>query len=70
LREIYKLKRFRKNMKKHYRRFPTIAFILLVFAIFWLLSELKVLVIDIPWIPVILIIISLGLIFNRFRYWE
>jgi len=37
-----------------------------VFAIAWLLSELGYLVIDIPWIPVILIVIAVGLIFNRF----
>ncbi|MBS3084750.1 hypothetical protein J4411_02455 [Candidatus Pacearchaeota archaeon] len=47
-------------------KFPILAFILLVYSIFWFLNELKILMIDIPWIPVVLIIISIGLIFNRF----
>lgn len=49
------------------RKFPTFAVIILVIAVFWLLSDLNYLKINIPWIPVILIIISLGWIFNRFR---
>lgn len=48
------------------RNFPILAMILLAYAIFWLLNELEVLIIDIPWIPVILIIIAIGMIFNRF----
>lgn len=53
--------------KMHKRRFPMLAVILLVFAAIWLLSELKVIpTIDIPWIPIILIVVSIGLIYNRF----
>ncbi|MDP3966578.1 MAG: hypothetical protein Q8Q04_03540 [archaeon] len=47
-------------------KFPILATILLIVAVFWLLNELEYLIIDIPWIPVILIVISIGLIFNRF----
>jgi len=42
------------------------AVILLVVGIIWLLSELKLIDVNIPWIPVILIVISIGWIFNRF----
>jgi len=49
------------------RKFPVLATILLVFAVVWLLSELGYLVVNIPWIPVVLIIIAIGMIFNRFR---
>ncbi len=49
------------------RKFPTFAVIILVIAVAWLLSDLNYLKINIPWIPVILILISLGWIFNRFR---
>jgi hypothetical protein len=49
------------------RKFPTIATIVLVFAIIWLLSELNVLTINVPWLPVILIIIAIGMIWNRFK---
>ncbi|MCR4327122.1 MAG: hypothetical protein NUV46_00905 [Nanoarchaeota archaeon] len=47
-------------------KFPILATILLIFAVFWLLNELEVLILNIPWIPIVLIIISIGLIFNRF----
>jgi hypothetical protein len=48
------------------KRFPTLATIVFVFAVFWLLSELGILTIDIPWLPLILAIIALGWIVNRF----
>jgi len=46
------------------KRFPTIAVIVLAIGIFWLLSDLGILVIDIPWWPIILIIIAIGWIVN------
>ncbi len=49
-------------------KFPVLAVILLVFAIVWLLSELRILLIDIPWVPAVLILIAIGLIYNRFRH--
>ncbi len=48
------------------KKFPALAVILLLFALFWILSELKILIIDIPWIPVILGIIAMGMIVNRY----
>lgn len=48
------------------RKFPMLAVILLVVGIMWLLTELKVITIPIPWIPIVLIIIALGLIINRY----
>ena len=47
-------------------KFPTLAVILLVVGLVWLLNEINVIAVDIPWIPVILIIIAIGMIFNRF----
>lgn len=50
------------------KKFPTIAVIVLVLAVLWLLGDLGFLGgVDIPWLPVILIIASLGWIFNRFH---
>jgi len=49
------------------RKFPTFAIIVLIAAVFWFISELGYLEINIPWIPLILIIVSLGWIFNRFK---
>jgi prepilin signal peptidase PulO-like enzyme (type II secretory pathway) len=47
------------------RSFPTLAVIILVFALAWLLRELDVIDIKLPWLPVILILIVIGIIFNR-----
>lgn len=47
-------------------KFPTLAVILLVIGLIWLLNDTNVITINIPWIPVILILIAIGMIFNRF----
>ena len=49
------------------RKFPVLASILLVFAVVWLLSELGYLVVNIPWIPVIIGIIAIGMIINHYK---
>ncbi len=48
-------------------KFPTFAVILLVVGLIWLLNELQVIAINIPWIPVVLIIIAVGMIINRYK---
>ena len=48
------------------RKFPTLAIILLVFGIIWLLSSINILTIDLPWIPIVLIIVAIGMIINRY----
>lgn len=53
--------------KMRRRSFPVIATLLFLFALFWLLNELKILIIDIPWLPVILIVMALGMIIDRLR---
>lgn len=53
---------FRKNKPK----FPTLAVILLVVGAVWLLNDVGYLAINIPWIPLILIIVAVGLIINRY----
>ncbi|MEK6849945.1 MAG: hypothetical protein AABX85_00025 [Nanoarchaeota archaeon] len=47
-------------------KFPILAVILLVIGLSWLLNDLNIISIDIPWIPVIIIVIAIGMIFNRF----
>ena len=53
-------------MRLKMNRFPTFAAIVLVIGIFWLLSDLGILVVDVPWWPVILIVIAIGWIVNRY----
>jgi len=47
-------------------KFPMLAVILLVVGLLWLLNELKVLVINVPWVPLILVIAAIGMIVNRY----
>lgn len=50
------------------KKFPTLAVILLVVGIIWLLSALNIFPWNnIPWVPVVIIIIALGMIINRYQ---
>jgi hypothetical protein len=51
---------------KRKKKFPTLAVIILVLALTWLLSDMGYLHVDIPWIPVALIILAVGWIINRY----
>ena len=55
---------FRKNKPK----FPTFAAVLFAIGIIWFLNEIDVIPwTNIPWIPVVLIIVAVGMIINRYR---
>ena len=47
------------------KKFPTFAVILLVVGLVWLMNSLNFFQINIPWIPVVLIIVAIGMIINR-----
>lgn len=47
-------------------KFPTLAIGLLLVGAIWLLNDLNVIKVDIPWIPVVIIVIALGMFFNRY----
>ncbi|MGY4884952.1 MAG: hypothetical protein ACP5NZ_05225 [Nanobdellota archaeon] len=47
------------------RRFPILGFIILIFASLWLLREMNVIDLYVPWLPIVLIVIAIGIIFNR-----
>lgn len=66
--EIYKEVKMEKNFQKpSKRKFPTLATILLVLGIVWFLNDLKVLAVNVPWVPLAIIIIALGIIINRYN---
>jgi hypothetical protein len=46
--------------------FPTFATLILALGVLWLLTDLKVITIDIPWWPVILIIVAVGWIIDHY----
>lgn len=49
------------------KKFPVLALIILVFALTWFLRELGYFDVKLPWIPLILVIIAIGMIFNRLK---
>ncbi|MBU3906720.1 MAG: hypothetical protein KKA64_00545 [Nanoarchaeota archaeon] len=51
-------------MAKKYK-FPVFASLLLIFGVVWLLNDLGVVSLDVPWIPVVLIAVAIGMIVNR-----
>ena len=46
-------------------KFPVMAVVILIFALAWLFTELGYVVIKIPWLPTILVVLAIGMIFNR-----
>jgi len=51
----------------HTRKFPALATLLLVFGVAWLASDIYGIQVDLPWLPVILVVIAIAMIFNRLR---
>jgi len=49
------------------QKFPTLAVILLVAGIVWAFNSFGYIDFNFPWLPVILIIVSIGMIANRYR---
>jgi len=49
------------------KKFPTFGVILLIIGVIWLLNEVGVLAVRVPWIPVILIVIAIGIIMNAWK---
>lgn len=47
------------------QKFPVLAVVLLIFGLAWLSNELGYFVINIPWLPVIVVVLAIGMIFNR-----
>ena len=45
--------------------FPTFAFVVLVIGILWLLNDLKIFSFEIPWLPVVLIVVAIGWIIKH-----
>ena len=52
-------------VKEKEKRFPTFAWLVLVFGVIWLLQELKFIKFDVPWLPIIVIVVSVGMIINH-----
>jgi len=48
------------------KRFPVMAVILLLFALTWIMNDLGYWSINLPWIPIVLAIVAIGIIVNRY----
>lgn len=48
------------------KELPIFGIILVVVGVIWLLNELQVFTIEIPWLPVVVIILGAGMAYNQF----
>jgi hypothetical protein len=48
-------------------KFPVLAVLILILGVSWLLQEIGFKGLDLPWLPVIVIVAAIGMIWNRFR---
>ena len=49
------------------KKFPKLAVLLFVVGILWLLTDLGIITVKIPWWPIILIVISFGWIVDNYK---
>jgi len=47
-------------------KFPTLGVILLIIGVLWIINDLTIIQINIPWFPLILTVIAIGMIINRY----
>jgi len=50
------------------KRFPTFGAILLAIGVIWLLNDLEVVPVDLPWVPIVVIVIAIGLLINHKKH--
>lgn len=48
-------------------KFPVLATLLLVFGLAWLVNEMGWMNINLPWLPVIVIVVAVAMIVNRYN---
>ncbi|HTZ42191.1 MAG TPA: hypothetical protein VMC07_03225 [Candidatus Omnitrophota bacterium] len=56
------------KQERHLHRkgiFPVAGIILLIIGIVWFLNDINIFSINLPWVPLVLIVIAIGLIVNR-----
>ncbi len=54
-------------MVKQTKRFPTFAWLILVIGVLWFLGELNVIAFNVPWLPIVVIVLAIGMILNHPR---
>jgi hypothetical protein len=57
----------KQEAEKSNEKFPTLATILLVIGVAWLLNDTGIFFIKIPWVPLILVVVAIGMIINRYK---
>ncbi|MDD1657169.1 MAG: hypothetical protein LUQ41_01755 [Methanomicrobiales archaeon] len=48
------------------KSFPTFAVLILVLALIWLAVELQLITVNIPWLPLIVVLVAAGWIVNHY----
>jgi uncharacterized membrane protein HdeD (DUF308 family) len=59
-------KRSERYARHRDRVFPLAGIILLIIGIVWLLNALNVFMINVPWVPLVVIVIGISLIVNHY----
>jgi len=54
-------------IKMRKRKFPGLAVLLLLIGVVWTLNGFGITNLNVPWLPVVLLIIAIGMIVNRYR---
>ncbi len=49
------------------RPFPTFAVLILVLGLIWLAVELQLITINVPWLPLIVVVLAAGWIVNHYQ---
>jgi hypothetical protein len=49
------------------QKFPVLATLLLILGLGWLIQAVYAVNVNIPWLPVIVVVIAISMIWNRFR---
>jgi hypothetical protein len=59
-----------KRFEQAKKRFPVFGAIVLVTGVVWLLNALSVFSIELPWLPILVIVLGVGMLTNHYQHSE
>lgn len=49
------------------RKFPVLGVFLVVAGFLWFMNEMNLVSIKIPWLPIVVVVVGIGMIYNRLK---
>jgi|SaaInlStandDraft_3_1057020.scaffolds.fasta_scaffold423636_2 hypothetical protein len=49
------------------QKFPVLAVLILILGLSWLLQDMGIMNLNLPWLPVIVVVAAIGMIWNRLK---